>query len=267
MGLIEDFDEPGGRMWVLGYPMHGATFLVLLHCAAMVACALLVASGRSDALGFFLFARPSVLSGHVWRLFTYAFVNLPSLFFAIDMAMLYWLVMGLESAIGRRRSFTLYASLVLLQSLFYLLLPYGFPGLGSVIFGLFIAYATVYPDAQIFFGIPIKYLAYAALGIYALQDLTYHAWTGLAFLALNSGFAYAGMRLLGFQGGFDWWDRWSAAWERRREEPRKEDVQESIDPILDKIAACGINSLTEAERKTLEQARSRLNQGRSEPSP
>lgn len=266
MSWIEDFDEPGVRMLVLGRPMHGTTLLVILHCAAMVACALLTACGYAGALHYFVLSRQELLSGHVWQLFTYALVGMPSLSFAIDMLMLYWFGMGLETSLGRPRYFSFYAILILFQSALFLLTAnsgyLSLSGLGSVIFGVFIAYATIYPDVQIFFGITVKLIAYALFAIYALSDLAYHNWIGLLFLGSITGLSYCAMRLLGFQGGFDWWDRWTTSLANRHRSPVKppegDKIQESINPILDKIASRGINSLTETERLALERARSTL---------
>ena len=42
------------------------------------------------------------------------------------------------------------------------------------------------------------------------------------------------------------------------EPPSKEFISQEVDPILDKISAHGIQSLTERERKILEAARSRM---------
>ncbi len=275
MGLIEDFDARGVRMVVLGYPMHGATFLVILHCAAMAACALLTGFGRGDALEYFMLTRRALMAGHAWQLITYAFVAMPSIPFAVDMLMLSWFGVGLETSLGRPRFFTFYAILLLVQSLSHVLV-YGvliaaafeppLAGLGFAVLGVFIAYATIYPDVELFFGITAKLIAWILLGIYALSDLAYHNWTDLMTLSLIAGFSYCAMRVMGFQGGFDWWDRLESAWVGRRSspaEPAKDDGSEDpINLILDKIASHGINSLTEAERRALERAGSSLRRKR-----
>ncbi|NNN06605.1 MAG: rhomboid family intramembrane serine protease [Elusimicrobia bacterium] len=271
MGLIEDFDDRGMRMLVLGYPMYGATFLVILHCAAMAACALLTGFGHGDALGYFMLTHRDLMAGHVWQLITYAFVAMPSLSFAVDMLMLSWFGMGLETSLGRPRFFTFYALLLLVQSLFHVLV-YGaliraafeppLAGLGPAVLGIFIAYATIYPDVEIFFGITAKLIAYILLGIYVLNDLAYHNWSGLMSLSVIAGLSYCAMRVMGFQGGFDWWDSFDFSWGGRRSDPPEPAMddgrQDPINLILDKIASRGINSLTEAERRALERAGSSL---------
>lgn len=52
-------------------------------------------------------------------------------------------------------------------------------------------------------------------------------------------------------------------WSKRRppveeEVPSEEFISKEVDPILDKISAHGIQSLTERERKILEKARSKM---------
>jgi len=271
MGLIEDFDERGVRMLVLGYPMHGATFLVVLHCMAMAACALLTGSGYGGALDSFMLTSRELMAGHVWQLVTYAFVAMPSIPFGVDMLMLYWFGMALETSLGRPRFFSFYTILLLIQGLFHVLLYVALSrgsvdppllGLGSAVLGVFIAYATIYPDVEIFFSLTAKLIAYVLLGIYFLQDLAYHNWIGLMSLSLIAGFSHCAMRALGFQGGFDWWERLEVSWGGGRPSPAEpvedEGRQDPVNLILDKIARHGINSLTEAERRALERAGSSL---------
>ena len=268
MSLIEDFDARGMRMLVLGYPMHGAVLLIVLHCTAMAACALLTGAGCGGVFNYLMLTPRELMAGRVWQLFTYAFVAMPSLSFAFDMLMLYWFGMGLETSLGRPRFFSFYALLILVQSLFHVLaygvlikVPFDMPlaGLGSVVLGVFIAYATIYPDVEIFFGLTAKLIVFVLLGIHVLSDLAYHSWIGLISLSLIAGFSYCAMRALGFQGGFEWWDRWASGdgGRPRPAEPAKDERhQDSINLILDKIASRGINSLTADERRALERAAS-----------
>ena len=56
--------------------------------------------------------------------------------------------------------------------------------------------------------------------------------------------------------------RQPSAWPAQKREkfdlPSDEFISREVDPILDKISAHGIQSLTERERKTLEQARKKM---------
>jgi len=52
---------------------------------------------------------------------------------------------------------------------------------------------------------------------------------------------------------------WGASRERLAEEPTEQFMKNEVDPILDKITAHGIHSLTDRERKILETARKKIN--------
>jgi hypothetical protein len=90
---------------------------------------------------------------------------------------------------------------------------------------------------------------------------------------LNAGVAYFGMRFLGIRGGLDemkdWFTKVTTMKKKTYPNPTNlrilrtpsqagKYVQEKIDPILDKIAKHGIQSLTVEERKILDEAKDRL---------
>ena len=273
MSWIEDFDRGGGGqgpMWIKGYPLYGTTLLIIIHCTTMIIFTLLMAFGQEHLLNTFAFSSFQVWQGKIWQLFTYPFVQTPSIWFAIEMLMLYWFGKEVEKFVGRKAYFTLYLALILIPSLFLTIIGkfgglYSLSSSNHIHFSIFIAFATIYPNAVLLFGILAKYVAYIYLGIASLQFFATHNWIFLLLLWLNCAVAFCGMKLAGVQGGFDWWNeqRTKAQWkkmERKRQvqAAKETEVNESIDPILEKISQHGMNSLTEAEKRTLERARSAL---------
>jgi membrane associated rhomboid family serine protease len=272
MRWVEDFDngEGQGPMWIKGYPVYGTTLLIIIHCATMIIFTLLTAMGKGHFVNTFTFSSFQVLQGKVWQLFTYPFVQMPSIWFAVEMLMLYWFGKDVEKFVGRKAYFSLYLALILIPSLFLTLMGKlgGFYSLSSsnhIHFSIFIAFATIYPNAVLLFRILAKYVVYIYLAIATLQYFAYHDWIFLTLLWLSCGIAFCGMKLVGVQGGFDWWNEWrtKAKWkkmERKRQvqAAKETETNESIDPILEKISKQGMNSLTDAEKRVLERARSAL---------
>jgi hypothetical protein len=214
-------------------------------------------------------------SGQVWRLFTYAFVHAPSglLWFAVEMYLLFVFGREVERFIGRRAYIVLY--LILLVTPAAVLTIWGLwqrsflSGSPALHFGIFVAFATIYPRVELFLRIMAKWIALILAGVYTFQLLAYHAWTDLAVVWTSIGAAFLFIELRGAGPELDWWSNLKArvgpkpklhivqkARPRRTADP--DDVYASIDPILDKISKFGIGSLTANERRQLDRERERL---------
>jgi hypothetical protein len=215
---------------------------------------------------------PNVLRGEIWRVFTYGLVNPPSLWFAIEMLMMVWFGREVERYFGRRKFFTLYACVYLIPPLLRTLIgtwrPTALAG-ESGAFALFIAFATLYPNAVMLFNLLAKWVAWVLVGIYALQALSVRDGLGIVTLAATVGFAYGFVR---YQQGrfrlpsFALPSRDSAGGNSQRETgsrrataPAPKDSQiVEVDALLDKIAQSGLSSLTAKERAKLDAARENL---------
>lgn len=107
------------------------------------------------------FDRGLILQGQVWRLFTYPLVygvgNPMTLLVAISLFCYYSLGRGIENLWGTFRFNLFYFSGILLMDIFCLLFG-GRADANHLNLSLFLAYATMYPDAQflILFIIPVK---------------------------------------------------------------------------------------------------------------
>jgi len=262
--------------WMGRYPVDVTTMLVGLHVAAAVFAAILVAFGAGSVLAWMQFDSASVwYSGQVWRLFTYGFVHAPSalLWFAIEMYLLFVFGREVERFIGRRSYIALY--LILLITPTALLTIWGLwqrsvlAGSQALHFGIFVAFATIYPRAELFLRIMAKWVALILAAVYTLQLLAYHAWNDLVVVWTSIGVAFLFIEWSGAGPELAWW---SALKERFTPRPKyrvvpkmrptrpadSDDVYASIDPILDKISKFGMGSLTASERRQLNRERERL---------
>src|SRR5438132_2929021 len=264
--------------WMGRYPVDVTTMLVGLHVAAAILTAILVAIGGGSILAYLQFDSAAVWSGQVWRLLTYAFVHAPSvlLLFDIEMYMLFVFGREVERFIGRRAYTALY--LILLLSPAVLLTIWGLwqrsalAGSPALHFGIFVAFATIYPRVELFLRIMAKWIALILAGVYTFQLLAYHAWNDLVVVWTSIGAAFLFIEFRGAGPELAWWN---ALKERIGPRPKyhvlpkprprpvsgrteSDDVYSSIDPILDKISKFGIGSLTPSERRQLNRERERL---------
>jgi membrane associated rhomboid family serine protease len=259
--------------WVGRHPVHVTTLLVAVHVfTAIVACF----PGGAGILGHLAFDSALVLQrGEFWQLATYAFVHSPSalLWFAVEMYMLFIFGREVERFVGRRAFVVLYLSLLLAPSVILLLWGLsertGLAGSPALHFGVFIAFATIYPSLELLLRIQAKWVALAFAGISTLQLLAYRDWSAMAVLWVSIAVAFFFIRLRGIGPELVWWNDLKSRWQPKpkfqvvpRAAPRRtlesENVHESIDPVLEKISRQGINSLTASERKALDRARARL---------
>src|SRR5947208_5602571 len=260
--------------WMGRYPVDVTTMLVGVHVVcAVLACILTAIPGVGGTLNYFVFDSARIWNGlQIWRLGTYAFVHFPSglLWFAIEMYFLFVFGREVERFVGRRAYIAVY--LVLLITPAALLTIWGLwqhsalAGSPALHFGIFVAFATIYPRVELFLRIMAKWIALILAGVYTFQLLAYHAWTDLAVVWTSIGAAFLFIELRGAGPELVWWN---ALKERIGPKPKyhvvpktrprsasgrteSEDVYSSIDPILDKIPKLRIRSLTSRRRRTLD---------------
>jgi membrane associated rhomboid family serine protease len=263
--------------WMGRYPVDVTTMLVGLHVAcAVLACILTAIPGLGGTLNYFVFDSARIWNGlQVWRLGSYAFVHFPSslLWFAIEMYLLFVFGREVERFIGRRAYVALY--LILLITPAALLTIWGLwqrsalAGSPALHFGIFVAFATIYPRAELFLRIMTKWVVLILAAVYTLQLLAYHAWSDLMVVWTSIGAAFLCIEMLGAGPELAWWDTLKTRFApkpkfhvvpkmRSGRSAEPDDVYGSIDPILDKISKFGIGSLTASERRQLDRERERL---------
>jgi membrane associated rhomboid family serine protease len=258
--------------WVGRHPVDATTLLVVAHALTAVA-ACIFDRAIVGALAF-----DSQLlwqQGQVWRLATYAWVHLPPnlLWFVFEMYLLFMFGREVERFVGRRAFLFLYGALLLAPGVFLALWglgqPLDFAGSMTLHFGIFVAFATIYPNYEMLLRIPAKWVALTFGGISTLQLLYYRNWPGMVVLWLSMVLAFMFIRMRGAGPELEWWSNFKSRLQPKpkfhivqRETPRRgaepENIHESIDPVLDKISKYGINSLTASERRALDRARNKL---------
>lgn len=267
-----NFEQCEPLTWVGRVPVYLSTAIAFAHAVMMVFTALALASGAEWFFQILSFSPQSAIGKvHLWQFGTYAFVNRPEIFTLIQLVLLAFFGRDVEKFIGRRAFAWLYAVLVLAAPVLLSVLSFlgvesgSYSGSDAVHFAIFVAFAMIYPGAEIFFGIQARWIAVALLGIYTLQMLAYRQWISLSILWWECGVSAAWMMREGVRS----FSLPSVSTiplkrpERRskpaRREPEKEvELYDSIDPILEKIARQGIGSLTRGEREKLERVRAAL---------
>jgi rhomboid family protein len=243
---------------------------------------------------YFALSNEGLSHGYLWQLLTYQFLHATGWHFVWNMLMLFLFGRSVEESIGRKHFLWLYfgsgVAGGLLQSLLGLLSPavFGVPVVGASagIFGLVAAFATLDPNREIllFFILPIRaryifWMAFVVALFYIVVPAEQHVAHGAHLGGLIAGWAYVRWII---QSPFSLRWRWRplrprrlrqelvetrsskrAPWSRGRsvgaaELPPEEFISREVDPILDKISANGIQSLTPRERQILEAARAKM---------
>jgi membrane associated rhomboid family serine protease len=248
-----------------------AVFLVQLACAAL----------RMPFFDqWFALSGTQVRRGCFWQPFTYMFLHDTGNLFhiLINLFVLWMFGREVEYFIGPKYFTRLYLLGGLAGAALWLAFNWYSPvpvlGASAAVLACVIAYATLFPDREItllvFFVLPVtlkaKYMALVAVALDVVPLLT-GTGTSVAHLAHLGGAAFGYIYIK--QLGYGTTPRWLLALQRagRSLRPRRprdaraaydnpEDfIRKEVDPILDKIAREGIQSLTRRERKILESAR------------
>lgn len=266
-------------MWVSGHPVYVNTLLLAGHIAAFALTALAMSFlgvGVLETLG--LGNYEVVHYGQVWRLFSYIIFTPGDTWSAINfifaMGFLYFFGRQVEEFVGRWIYIKFYTALVLVPSVLFCLLGFaglwrdGFFGGYNTVFGIFVAFATIYPGVELsiwFVNMTAKYWALALLAVLTLLNIAWHEWIQLGALWCDAAIGYFGMRLIGAGHGMSWLTDWIEE-RRTRRLARQHEIKvlkdakatESIDEILEKISKHGVDSLDARERAALERARTNL---------
>jgi hypothetical protein len=261
--------------WMGRYPIRITTIL----CAAFVLgmFATVIAQTARWDLTPFEFRAWSFYDGDIWQPFTSVLRQDASFFFVFNIVFLYWSGVEVEKFLGQRRYLQLLGLLLLVPPV--VLTAWGVMGANwsyygpyEITVGMFIAFATLYPNIELFGWVTLKWLAFAGIVLGSMQYLQYHQWGHISVLwgmcltaflyirylqraaaANSSPIAEAFAKIFRRRPKFQVVPHESG---RRTVEP--DDVYDSIDPLLDKISKHGMGSLTASERRALDRARNRL---------
>jgi membrane associated rhomboid family serine protease len=231
----------------------------------------------------------------LWQLLTFQFMHGGFLHILFNCLALYMFGRSVEETLGRAKFLTLYFASGFIGGAFQLLLSWVFPqyfggpvvGASAGIMGLIAAYTTLFPMRDLtlfiyFFPVTLRAqyffwlaLAYAIFGMVFRFDNTAHAahlgglLMGVAYIKWSNNPEWQATSWRPFQARQRKRELVKAASVRVKQLarprpdtgtdlPSEEFISKEVDPILDKISAHGIQSLTDRERQILQAARAKM---------
>jgi hypothetical protein len=115
-----------------------------------------------------------------------------------------------ERFLGRRAFIALYAFLLVtpaaLLTIWGLWERCAIVGSPALHFGIFVAFATIYPRVELLLRIQAKWVALILAAIYTLQLLAYHAWSELVVVWTSICVAFLFVELNGAGPELAWWN-------------------------------------------------------------
>ena len=244
------------------------------------------ATGASGLMRWFHFSTKRVIGGaELWRLISFQFLHADLYHLLFNMMALYFFGSLIENVLGSKRYLAFYLVCGVAGGILYLLLNLaGYMwveqfGLGQIpglldnapgtpligasagVFGVLIGGALLAPSARvlIFFMIPMRLsmLAWLLIGISVAAIL--FRWDNAGGEAAHLGGAIAGWAMIRHPDQlhrfFDWLGRFDPTSRRFRSgSPAEQAGANDVDRILAKISRNGLQSLTKAEKRTLQEA-------------
>ena len=283
-------DDPWFRIGNLD--VTTTVLVALLSLASMVVYAV-----NRDVLLRFVVWPEKVWSGQVWRLVTWPVITDGNILWGIvSIAIFWWFGRDLEAQIGRVRFAVLLAAVTIGSGLLAAGLDIGIVGLRYVELAVFILFIAEHPRIPFFFGIPGWIIGAVFVGAEVLQRLGNREfeqmWVTLVSIAIalllgrSFGLAADQAWIPNLGGGALGRRSPAAARTRRPGKKRAKGAraatqsgsvvsgpwappsptaaadQAEVDRLLDKIAAQGIDALSNAEKQRLKEASERLRRER-----
>jgi len=256
-------------------PVYVTTIVTALFVAGLVGSIILASARVSLApLGF---TAPDFLSGAVWQLLTFPFIDIPNFFTPLGIFCFYSWALEVEKHLGRGRFVKLLAAIVLVLPsvalswwIFGITPPRPISGNYEVVAAVLIAFATLYPNIEYIGWIPLKWFAFACVAFGSLMYFPERNWIELSLLWAACATSFAFVRFIQRGGSMElpnlgrWFRRQPqfrvlpAPVSRTRKRDADRQSMDEVDALLDKIATSGMSSLTAKERATLEKARETL---------
>lgn len=264
--------------WWKGHPVYLSAVLALAAAASMILTAIL--GPLTDHL---VFTWDSLVQLKLWTPVTYILVNPPNLWLVIGCVMFWRFGESVERHLGRRSFVRMLVIMLFVSPLLAGLAALvgaerGCAGVTHLTFAVFIAFATLYPTAQItliLFTVEARLIAAVYVAVAALTYVFARDWISLLILAGQVGTAIAYVRYE--QGALTFPSMPSFKASTARPESRSTTSRErdmtpvakpkkrspAVDDILDKISREGMQSLTPDERRILDQASEDLQKRKS----
>ncbi len=267
-----------------GYPIYLGSLLVVIHVTMLIVWMFIFAASDDlehkravGAVGVFSVSAAGLMHGWLWQPFTSALVHPPgtawdTFNFAVEMYMLWMFGREVERFFGRTNFLKLYLLLCLVPTVIVLLMgsmgPAVYYGSFCADFAIFMAFATLYPRAQMMFALTAWSVALILSAVVMIPDIAYRSWTHLLIFVASLATAYLFVR---YEKGELTFPSFRFQLPRRkpkfhvvpRPAPPVQRVKltqssaasmDDVDALLDKIARTGLSSLSAAERARLERA-------------
>jgi len=267
--------RPAGGSWLAGLPSpgKGVKWLLILNFGMFLWA---WATGKILSPVFIftaMFYDNAVFEGQIWRVLTYMYMHDPFdvKHVLFNMFGLYMIGAFLETNWGTKRFLIFYHLAGLVSVALYMVLAglgvidKGLPlvGASGAVFGILAACAVCYPQITIIFflfPIPIRaatliFFVIAVFGI--LNDVNAGGEAcHLGGMAFGLVWGYRGHRVWKWLEDRDSRKK-ESQWRANREKAQQ--LQDQVDAILEKVKRDGINSLSNREKKMLEQATKQQN--------
>ena len=240
---------------------------------------------KSFVFSYLALSRSGLEHGYVWQLLTYQFMHAGWLHLFFNCWAIYVFGLELEQLLGGRRFLAIMFSSGIAGGIFQVLTAMVWPWLfdGPVVgasagaFGLVAAFAMIFPEREltmlIFFVIPVRLRAKTLLifsAVLAVMGIVF-PWDNVANAAHLGGMAMGWfyvkkiLKNPALIGADEEPQFVPAKLVKKKAAPPVEKyadefLESEVDPILDKISAHGIQSLTARERAVLEAARKKMAQ-------
>jgi len=262
-------------------PRPVVKWLLIINFAVFCLQSIFMALGKTKFEDFLHLSAIDVSQGYLWQFFTYMFLHADVLHLLLNLLMLWLFGVEVELALESRRFLQMYIIGGLVGGLLWYVFSYNsgssMVGSSGAVYAVIIAFATLYPNRPItllpFFILPVtilaKYLALIAVAVSVLLSIRGESG-GVAHLAHLGGMA-VGFLFVKALSSPEWFSGFQRVQRRERGASsstrfrvvspmgkKDEFIKQQIDPILDKIAEHGIQSLTREERRLLDEAKDRL---------
>ena len=268
------------------------TMLVVLGaCFVLQSIIFSYSAAGSEFLNHLFLHDEAISRGRIWQLLTFQFLHAGFIHVLFNGIVLFFCGRALEGVMSTRHWLTLYfgSGLAggLLHALGSLVLPYNFPtpvvGASAGVYGLLAAFCFLNPmqDIYIFFvlRIPARAFFFIALALSTFFILAPAGGRELGAHGAHLGGLLFGYAFVRWIRHMEWkWripkvnvfrkpkvfvhtrqaSQWPTQSPDKADLPSEEFISKEVDPILDKISAHGIQSLTDRERRILEAARAKM---------
>jgi hypothetical protein len=265
----------------------GTTVLVSAACVL----SMFVWAVSPEALEPLILDASAVRSGQIWRLVTWPLANAPSIWTVITIAIFWYFGRELEGLLGRNRFAWFLAILTVVPAIVATVVDLDIAGLDYLQLGVFMVFIAEHPTTRFFFNIPGWVIGAVIVGLQVLNLVGARDGDGLIFLAVLLVTAALAARSFGLATQMPWIPKLPmpgsgaerSSSKRRRSggtatktrsrntvvegpwaapgsapSPDAAAAQAELDVLLDKISESGLDSLSDDEKRRLNELSKKL---------